>query len=340
MGTINVTDAITHQVINEGDAVVAIIISRAEPQMLGHSSTQQYKVSSLPIEGTWDGHRVVPNDDLTFSSTFNQIMVQSGSGNHKQIPDTFIDVQAKIARNPEIEGNTYGLMVVRESTVEMLRGLNQMDFNMGGATEISDVANYHVLAAEYLRVYDLFDQGDNSEGIRRTLSALQEALEFKSIESSINNVELPMVCSSLLRDSHCAFSDRMIDMLDELNGHQGQIRHLQDYRELPRETNEVVSKLHQAQFIATALNIIGRQLSPSMTTVARQDDHYNLEIASKVVHSELKAKLDFAKESKSPRFLGEIDNEIEALKQMLADVVRQRKLVGKDILAESGPATR
>lgn len=340
MGTTNVTDAITHQVINEGDAVVAIIISRAEPQMLGHSSTQQYKISSLPIEGTWDGHRVVPNDDLTFSSTFNQIMVQSGSGNHKQIPDTFVDVQAKIARNPEIEANTYALMVVRESTVEMLRGLNQMDFKMGSATEVSDVANYHVLAAEYLRVFDLFAQGDNSAGIRRTLASLQQALEFRSIESSINNVELPMVCSSLFRDSHCAFSDRMIDMIDELNGYQGQIRHLQDYRELPRETNEVVSKLHQAQFIASAMNIIGRQLAPSMTTIARQDDHYNLEVASKVIHSELKAKLDFAKEAGSPSFLGEIDNEIEALKRMLADVVRQRKQVGREIAAEKGPEPR
>lgn len=335
----NVTDAITHETIYEGDSVVAILISAAEPTSLGNSSTSSHKISSFPMEGLWDGSRVIPHDDLTFSSTFNEILVQSGHGNQKSTPDNFIEIQDRLARDPVINGETYSLMVIRESTVDLLKSLKDIDFKMGNASVESDIANCHALAAEYVRVYDLHQEGDNSDGIRRHLIKLEKALDFSSIETHINGIDVPAVGSALIRDSHCVFSDRLIEMVEEVYGHEGNgvADYLRDYRELPRDYDEIVTKLHQGQFIAKALDVIGRQVAPSMTTIARQDDHYNLEMASKITQRELQSKLACAKEASSPGLLADIDKEIEDLKRMLADVIRQRKEVGRELGVRPGP---
>jgi hypothetical protein len=332
MGT-NVTDAITHETIYEGNAVIAILISAAQPKSLGHFSTSSHKISSFPMEGFWDGSRVIPHDDMSFSSNFNQILVQSGHGNQKSIPSTFIEIQDKLARDPVINGETYSLMVIRESTVDLLKSLKGMDFKMGNVSAESDIANCHALAAEYVRVYDLHQEGDNSEGIKRHMIKLEKALDFSSIETHINGIEVPAVGSALIRDSHCVFSDRLIEMVEEVYGYEGNGvgDYLKNYRELPRDYDEIITKLHQGQFIAKALDVIGRQVAPSMTTIARQDDHYNLEMASKIAQRELQSKLAFAKEASSPGFLADIDKEIESMKRMLADVIRQRKEVGREL---------
>lgn len=336
MGTFNVRDAITNEIICEDEKVVCIVLSEFKASPIAHASNSRHRIACFPLSGTWDGNYVVPDDDMSFSSTVNQIAAQSGHGFNKSIPSTFLEVQQKINSTPNINGVNHSLMIIKEGTVGLLKSLEGMSFLMGGLSVEGEIAKSKAIAEEYMRIYEQHNQGDNSNGTLRILSQLKDVIEFKSHYTHINNLEVPLVGSALIPDSLCAFSPLLVEIVEEMYGYEGYTHYIHEYGELPKEYDEIVRKLHEGMFIAKALDHIGLQLRPSMSTILTTADDPGFELSTKLIGTVLAQKLAFAQEKQSLGCLHDIDKHIDTLKQILADTIRQRKIVGRDIEKGSG----
>lgn len=341
MGTFSLADGITGEPINEGDKVVAMLLTDGrdeEPHRINYlfeDPSDKYKIASLQIHGVWDGTVVIADAD-------NSLAVQSALFAANFDGQTFADLQVELYTRPIREipsgwaGNggpfdkddpstlKFSLFVAKQESIELVVS-NEAVRKFHGVSLDEELKKVDALFEKLLPALVRLGSQDKKEYFEGFAASeeLYKAIFFQSSQRSCQGLPVPRVSRALADSESSPFSDRLGFFLASQNLYRyGAVNQVKLTQQLPSSYPEVFAALQDTMALGWGMN----RLAIPLTTAARRStfhkDSSRLELLQRMLMTELRGYINQVSDDHDQAALDDID---ATLKPLLDDV---KALVG------------
>lgn len=338
MGTICIRDGITNQIIQEGDAVIAMILvesddnGRSTRSFNSRNIGEGYKIASLPVHGTWNGF-LVEGDSDNIVNRINS-MALPVLFNKTDNENIFSAIQESLQQKPNFRGKHHCLSVIKLETLSLLGGIDHIKSIIDNRSKETEAIALQRFLNVYLKKKDKLrnmeslepqsEQNQNMDELafrQRELRVLSQAFSFERFDSTYLGFKLPYSAGALEKYRVDQYSD---DLLSALGDH---VYHLSEELlsgdKITPNYQSLQKALFDSRFISDSLAVLGLSLSPSLTAEFAPENNASLQFSKAVLFSELKQQIEICKEyGPSDLLVGNLLKEISSLKSELAASIR------------------
>lgn len=339
MGTFALADSVTNQVIQEGEKVIALLLSHGTSNTprtyLFADPLERLKFASLPIRGVWDGVSVIAEDD-------SSVGVKTAIGStFKKNCDTFEELQEKLYTDAKIKipaqtfsaeyEQEFSLFVIKIDTYELLMNSfkNKDVFDIeGGLNAVKSIIPAILKSIE--------DEKSDDDKVRNEAYAkidqLSKSVFFESWQDTVEGINLPIVARSLISGGRIEYSDELKRYLSEngLFGHKA--RHgLSKNLVLPSGYDDVFRGLHESYLIQIAMMNLQLGLQPAHKVSPGYRDASRIPMLTAMLASEMSLFIEHSSENMDRSDLEDLDKVLTPIRNQVGEMVKARNSFEKEI---------